>query len=73
MNQNLKKIMDELALIHPHEREFKDGFKASIPHAQEQVLNLLRGTIGEKVLRNYCPANTVRWLEQELKRMDENE
>jgi len=63
VNQNLKKIMDELALIHPHEREFKDGFTAAIPPVREDIL---------KVLEESGYSN-LNWLREKLKRMDENE
>lgn len=54
MNQNLKKIMDELGNDYckdSHgqyhrdvfcELSFKDGFKAAIPHVREEILVLLR-------------------------------
>lgn len=85
MNQNLKKIMDELADKHyecTHGKEmavycdchfniqddFKEGFTAAIPHVREEIFKILmeQKTTGSGSLHKY-------WIEEELKRMDENE
>lgn len=65
MNQNLKKIMDELA------EDFDDsywifqaGFKAAIPHVREEILDLIDNVC-------YAQYNPRLLIEKELERMDE--
>jgi len=88
MNKNLKKIMDyeftqyrqTLRNMLPHPPavvHFDAGFTAAIPHVRlderEKILKLLEKKTKDITEEYGIEIHWADWIEQELKRMDENE